>query len=113
VRLLLDEMYPPALAEKLRAQGHDVVAVTEDPDLVGSDDETMLAYANAAQRCLVTESVQDFAALSQHTTHHGILLAHPRRWPRGSSGIARLATALDRTIREERLPGTDESHWLT
>lgn len=117
VRLLLDEMYPQALAEKLRAQGHDIVAVTEDvtedPDLVGSDDESVLAYANTAQRCLVTENVQDFAALAKHTTHHGILLAHPRRWPRDSSGIARLATALDRTIREERLPGTDESYWLT
>jgi uncharacterized protein with PIN domain len=113
VRLLLDEMYPQALAEKLRAQGHDVVAVTEDPDLVGSNDESVLAYAHTAQRCLVTENVQDFAVLAKHTTHHGILLVHPRRWPRDSSGIARLATALDRTIREERLPGADESHWLT
>ena len=113
VRLLLDEMYPPALAEKLRAQGHDIVAVTEDPDLVDSDDETVLAYANTAQRCLVTKNVQDFTALAKHTTHHGMLFAHPRRWPRDSSGIARLAIALDRTIREECLPGTDESRWLT
>ncbi len=113
MRLLLDEMYPQALAEKLRAQGHDVVAVAEDADLVGSDDETVLAYANTAQRCLATENVQDFTALAKHTTHHGILLAHPRRWPRDSSGIARLATALDRTIREARLPGAGESHWLT
>jgi predicted nuclease of predicted toxin-antitoxin system len=57
-------MYPQALAEKLRAQGHDVVAVSEDPDLVGSDDESVLAYANTAQRCLITENVQDFAALA-------------------------------------------------
>lgn len=71
--------------------------------------EQKLAYANTAQRCLVTENVQGFAALAQHTTHHGILLAHPRRWPRDSSGIAGLATALDRTIREERVPGTDEA----
>ena len=66
MRLLLDEMYPPVLAEKLRAQGHDVLAVTENPDLVGSDDETVLAHATAAQRCLVSENVQDFAALAKH-----------------------------------------------
>jgi hypothetical protein len=57
--------------------------------------------------------VQDFAALAKHTTHHGILLVHPRRWPRDSSGIARLATAVERAIRTERLPGIGESHWLT
>lgn len=112
MRLLLDEMYPPALAEKLRAQGHDVLAVAEDPDLVGSDDETVLAHATAARRCLVSENVQDFAALAKHAAHHGILLAHPRRRPRDGSGIARLGTALERTIRENRLPRADETHWL-
>jgi len=112
MRLLLDEMYPPVLAEKLRAQGHDVLAIAEDSDLVGSDDETVLAHATAARRCLVTENVQDFAALARHTAHHGILLAHPRRWPRDGSGIARPGTALDQAMHEDRLPGADETHWL-
>ncbi len=112
VRLLLDEMYPPVLAEKLRAQGHDVLAIAEDLDLIGSDDETVLVHATAAQRCLVTENVQDFAALAKHTAHHGILLAHPRRWPRDGNGITRLGTALERTMREGSLPGADETHWL-
>ncbi len=35
MKLLLDEMYPRRLAEQLRAEGHDVVAVVELPDLVG------------------------------------------------------------------------------
>ncbi len=61
----------------------------------------MLAHATATQRCLVSENVQDFAALARHTAHHGILLAHSRRWPRDGSGIARLETALARTTREE------------
>ncbi len=112
MRLLLDEMYPPVLAEKLRAQGHDVLAIAEDSDLVGSDDETVLAHATAARRCLVTENMQDFAALARHTAHHGILLAHPRRWPRNGSGIARPGTALDQAMHEDRLPGADETHWL-
>lgn len=113
MRILLDEMYPPALAEKLRAQGHDVRAVTEDADLIGSDDETLLAYATATQSCLITENVQDFAALAKHTAHAGILLVHPRRWPRDGAGIAGLAVTLDRTVREERLPGPSETRWLT
>ena len=112
MRLLLDEMYPPVLAEKLRAQSHDVLAIAENPDLIGSNDETVLAQVTAAQRCLVSENVQDFAALAKHTAHHGILLAHPRRWPRDSRGIARLETALDQAMREDRLPGADETHWL-
>ncbi len=112
MRLLLDEMYPPVLAEKLRAQGHDVLAIAEDTDLIGSDDETVLAHATAAQRCLVTENVQDFPALAKHTAHHGILLVHPRRWPRDGSGITRLGTVLERTMRENRLSGADETHWL-
>lgn len=61
MRLLLDEMYPPVLAEKLRAQGHDVLAIVEDLDLIGSDNKTVLAHATPTQRCVVTENVQDFA----------------------------------------------------
>lgn len=113
VKLLLDEMYPPALSEKLRAQGHDVLAVTADADLVGCDDRAVLAYAGAAQRCVVTENVQDFAVLAGHTAHCGILFVHPRRWRRDGVGIARLAVALEQAERQQGVPGPDETRWLT
>jgi Trk K+ transport system NAD-binding subunit len=36
--LLLDEMFSGAIAEQLRAKGHDVLAVVADPDLVALPD---------------------------------------------------------------------------
>jgi hypothetical protein len=41
-RLLLDEMYPPALAASLRDQGHDVLAGAALPELAGRPDDMVL-----------------------------------------------------------------------
>ncbi|HEX2297500.1 MAG TPA: DUF5615 family PIN-like protein, partial [Pseudonocardiaceae bacterium] len=54
VRLLLDEMYPPALSR----QGHDVVAVAATADLVGLDDATILQTATSDERRLITENIR-------------------------------------------------------
>lgn len=43
--LLLDEMFSGAIAEQLRAKGHDVLAVVADPALVALPDEQILARA--------------------------------------------------------------------
>jgi len=44
--LLLDEMYPPALAKRLRSEGHDVVAATAVEVGLGSrSDADVLAWA--------------------------------------------------------------------
>ena len=61
VKLLLDEMYPRRLAEQLRADGHDVVAVVELSDLVGRPDVTR--FARESGRVVVTENVVDYARL--------------------------------------------------
>jgi hypothetical protein len=113
VRLLLDEMYPPILAEILCQQGHDVVAVVAVPELVGVDDPMVLDAASTDDRCLVTENVRDFAVLVRHTSHGGVLFIHGQRWPRTRKGIHRLATALDHTILTGRVPGPDDIGWLT
>jgi len=42
-RLLLDEIYPPALADALRDKGHDVIAVAASVELAGSDDVTVFS----------------------------------------------------------------------
>jgi hypothetical protein len=45
--LLLDEMFSGAIAEQLRAKGHDVLAVVADPALVALPDEQILqSYCN-------------------------------------------------------------------
>ena len=57
VRLLLDEMHSPAIAEALVARGWDVVAVAAEPSLRGSSDTELLEYASRSDQILVTENV--------------------------------------------------------
>jgi hypothetical protein len=94
-RLLLDEMYPPALAVELRAQGVDCVAVLEaGVGLAGAPDDRVLAWAAAAGRAVVTENVSDFARLAGASAHTGIVLVASSRYPRSRSGLARLREVL-------------------
>jgi hypothetical protein len=65
LRLLLDELYAPAIAVALRARGHDVVSAHEaEPTLLAAPDEEVLAAGAAAARALVTENVRDFRPTS-------------------------------------------------
>ncbi|HEX5494604.1 MAG TPA: DUF5615 family PIN-like protein [Mycobacteriales bacterium] len=112
VRLLLDEMYPPALADVLNQRGYDVLAVATMLDLVGVDDQTVLAAATADRRCLVTENVRDFASLARYVNHNGVLLVNGKRWRRTRDGVHRLATAMDKAVINGHLPGAGEVGWL-
>lgn len=112
--LLLDEMYPPALAQQLRASGHDVVAVLDvEVGLASRTDEDVLAWAARNNRCVMTENVSDFARLAQPGFGHaGILFVSSRRFPRTASGLPRLAKALDELLSSGELPGHDAVGWL-
>lgn len=112
VRLLLDEMYPPKLADTLRDKGHDVIAVAASVDFVGSDDATGLDIATGDGRCLVTEHVRDFAMLVRHTSHGGVLFVHAKRWRRTRVGLHRLVDALHDAISGNRIPDRDDVRWL-
>jgi predicted nuclease of predicted toxin-antitoxin system len=66
-RALLDEMYPSSLAQRLRAAGHDVLAVVDVQVGLGSRfDDDVLAWAARNDRCLVTENVR--VACHEHGT---------------------------------------------
>lgn len=101
MRLLLDEMYPADIAEGLRARGHDAVAVVERPELRGVSDSDVFAVAQRERRAVVTENVVDFVPIANHRdarreSHHGLVLVHPRIYPRGSRrSIGAIVTALD------------------
>lgn len=87
VRLLLDEHYPPDIADLLRQRGFDVVAVKREPRLEGSSDADLLRTAIADRRALSTESYADFAALAHAYAlageHHlGIVFTSARALPR-------------------------------
>lgn len=103
MRLLLDEMYSPRIAEQLRARGRDVASV-HDPEyraLEGEPDEEVWAAALAADRVLVTENVQDFRrietdALASAQPTARLIFTTDRQFPRGNPAtIGRLVTALD------------------
>jgi predicted nuclease of predicted toxin-antitoxin system len=113
VRLLLDEMYPPAVAEQLRARGRDVVSL-HDADhrhLEGAPDEDVFAVALADERALVTENVADFRrleadALARGTAHATLVYTSNRQFPRGEPGtVGRLVEALDALFRDVPEPG--------
>ena len=112
-RLLLDEMYPPALAASLRDRGHDVLAVAGLPELAGSPDDIVLNAAAGGGRCLVTENVRDFAVLARQMSHGGLLFVNADRWPRTPGALKRLADALSRFVAQARVPGPGEVSWLS
>jgi len=117
VKLLLDEMWPPAVAGALRRRGHDVVAVAERPELRGQPDDVILAVAQAEGRAVVTENVVDYLPLAAERltrgdVHAGVILTSHRRYPRSNPRtIGRLVSALDALL--SALPeGTNLEHWL-
>ncbi|MGA9595369.1 MAG: DUF5615 family PIN-like protein [Acidimicrobiia bacterium] len=84
MKLLLDEMHAPSVADKLTGESFDVVAVAALPELRGISDEGLLTYAIAERRALVTENVADFMPLAtqwagEHKTHPGMVFTNPRR----------------------------------
>jgi predicted nuclease of predicted toxin-antitoxin system len=117
VRLLIDEMYSPAIAEQLRARGHDAVAVHEVPGLGGLADVALLQWAHDHERALITENVLDFLALHalwlrSGEQHSGIILASNAAYPRArASTVGALLKALDRLLSEVDRVETDV-RWL-
>lgn len=98
MKLLLDEMYPPALAEALRAHGIDASTAVE-LGMPGRSDPDLLAAAAAEGHVLLTENVADFVRLAgEHLTsghhHPGVLIAPSSRFSRRPGGIAAIAAAV-------------------
>jgi nucleoside-diphosphate-sugar epimerase len=104
VRLLFDEHYSPEIAEQLRRRGHDVLAVSERPELRGLADEVHLATAPDQRRAIVTEIVGDFRPLLANaaragTANYGLVCVSARRFPRNKKTIGRMVQALDALLR--------------
>lgn len=110
-KVLLDEMYPGALAASLRVRGLDVLAALEVDGLPASTDPVFLEWATQRQRVLVTENVGDFARLS-HGPHAGMILVLARRWPRGGVGLGRLEAALAARLSSDVPVPMDAVEWL-
>jgi predicted nuclease of predicted toxin-antitoxin system len=105
LRLLLDEMYPPALAEALRADGIEAFMVVER-GLGGRSDSDVLAAAAEDGDVVLTENVADFSRIAperltagQH--HAGVLIALSSRFSRRHSGIPKLVVVVRALVEED------------
>ena len=119
MRLLLDEMYPAAIAEQLRARGHDAEAVTERAELRSLPDDAVFAIAQQERRTVVTENIGDFSTIAgaadqRGSAHHGLILIDPAKYPRGHPRmIGRLITQLERLLNDHPAnEATSSRHWL-
>jgi hypothetical protein len=97
--LLLDEMFSDAIAQQLRAKGHDVLAVVADPALVSLPDDQILAQAASAGRALVTANIKDFMPLdglyrAAGQSHAGLVLVSTRAFPQDRGFVGAVAAAL-------------------
>jgi len=99
VKLLLDEQISGRVAERLRDQGCDVIAVSAEISLRGLSDPDVFEIAQGQRRAVVTYNRADFEAIvREHAEtgreHFGLVIAHPLRFP--SHDFARLVKALKR-----------------
>lgn len=98
-RLLLDEMFSPAIAAALRDLGHDVIAVAERTEMRAMSDEEVFTWAASQGRWLLTENVKDFRpillrALQADTTVTGLLCTSTRSFPRSRKNPGPLIQAI-------------------
>ncbi|MDR1119089.1 MAG: DUF5615 family PIN-like protein [Bifidobacteriaceae bacterium] len=96
VRFLLDEHYPPALAQRLVEAGIDAVALAgARPELLGAPDAEVLRAAVAEGRVVVTEDVTTFpAAIAEVPDHLGVVYCRSRVFHRTPAGLDKIRRAL-------------------
>lgn len=106
MKLLLDEMLPAAIAEQLRQRGHDVIAVSEHPELPGLPDPELLEHCGREQGAIVTYNGDDYLELdrryrSEGRDHAGVVILNPRRFPQGAATIGALVHSLVTFLSQE------------
>ncbi len=99
MRLLVDEMYPPALADGLRAAGIEATTVAA-LGMAGSSDAQVFAAAVAGGYAVLTENVGDFTRIAaEHSVaggrHDGLVIALASRFSRRPQGLPSLIAAIE------------------
>jgi len=105
VKLLLDAIYSPEIAARLRNRGHDAISIAERPDLQGASDAELFAAMAAEDRTVVTNNVVDYVplfrrALADGTERPGLFLTSDRTTPRNNAGIGRFLNVLEDLLTE-------------
>jgi hypothetical protein len=118
LRLLLDEMHAPAVADALRADGHDVVSVAATSSLRGTSDEDLLAYGAEQGLVIVTENVVDVSVIAarwatERRPHAGLIFTSPRRFDRAMLAYpGNLVVALREMLEDPPDVGASGTWWL-
>jgi len=115
--LLLDEMFSPRIAERLRGLGIDCVAVAEDAVLSSQDDPGVLEAALAGGRVLVTNNVVDFERLRQQRSAGdqpmpALVYTSEAAFPRNRKFLGRLVEALEYAARNRLVHASGGVLWL-
>ena len=117
MRLLLDEMIGPRVAQELRNRGLDVVAVAERTDLRALPDEAVLDSARDEGRAVITRNIGDFArlhlqSLAEGRSHAGIVMVTAQAFPQNRGFVGALVTALAAAAESSSLPRPGEVIYL-
>ena len=105
MRLLLDQMYTPQIAEQLRKRGHDVISADE-PQLRGERDRAIFRAAISERRAIVTNDVGHFVTLARHEYgHFGLILSDDRSMPRSSETVGLYVRRLDKLLKDRPADG--------
>jgi Domain of unknown function (DUF5615) len=118
VKLLLDVHHSRRAAERMRIDGHDVIAAADNPGLARLPDEEILAESTNQNRMLVTENSKDFdpilrawASAGRH--HAGVIFTSPRRFDRSRASYPQnLVKSLTLLLVESPDDQTDWVQWL-
>lgn len=94
-----------------------MIAVVEDPTLVGTPDEELLVHATSQGRLLVTANVGDFAAIhnswsSSGRSHAGLIHIVNQVYPSDRSFVGAVIAALNELIVAARLPAQGAQTYL-
>jgi hypothetical protein len=92
-------MFSDSIAQQLRVEGHDVIAVVADRALVSLPDDQILAHAAATGRALVTANIKDFMPLDGQyraagQSHAGLILVPAKTFPQDRSYVGAVTGAL-------------------
>ena len=109
MKLLLDEMWTPAIALELCRRHFDVIAIRERsqaPRYAGITDDQVFARAQEDRRTIVTDNVADYEKArrdweARGLAHHGVVYAldPPCNRHRGDAVIGEMVRALKHLLR--------------
>lgn len=107
MRLLLDEMYSPEIAAKLRELGHDAISAIERDDLKATPDADIFRLMQHEGRVIVTNNHRDYAplanaALQGEEVFNGIVFTSDRSVPRTKHMIPVMTDLLDDLLNRQR-----------